>query len=290
MSSGVYKIKNLINNKSYIGSSISIDNRIKKHKESLLKGNHHSIKLQRSYDKYGEDNFIFEIIEDVSIEYLIDREQHYINLFDSYNNGYNSVQFAGSNLGMKHSDSTKDKIRLSSIGNKNMLNKKHNDDTKNIISEKLKGRNLSDDTKLKMSEVRIGKKLSDETKLKISNLKKGKPLSEENKNKLSISHMGKKQSSEIIENRVKLNTGQKRNDEIKKKMSDNMIGIKKGPMSDENKLKRSKRILLINEDGTIKEYDGIKICADDLKITSNRISEVLNGKKKFYKGFRFKYI
>ena len=290
MLSGVYKIKNVINNKLYIGSSLNVNKRIKQHKRSLLKGNHHSVKLQRSYDKYGENNFKYEIIEETYIENLIIREQHYIDLFDCYNNGYNSVEFAGSNLGMKHSDSTKDKIRFISMGNKNMLNKTHTNETKNIISEKLKGRPLSDATKLKMSESKIGKKLSDETKLKISNFNKGKLRTEEHKKKLSVSHIGLKQSLETIEKRVKSNTGKKRTAETKKKMSDNMTGIKKGPMSDENKLKRSKRILLINENGTIKEYEGIKICANDLKISFNRISEVLNGKRKFYKRYKFKYI
>lgn len=289
MLSGIYKIKNVINNKSYIGSSININNRIKQHKESLLKGKHHSIKLQRSYDKYGVNNFKFEIIEEVPNENLIDREQHYINLFDSYNNGYNSVGYAGSNLGMKHGDFTKNKIRLSSIGNKNMLDKKHTDETKNKIREKLKGLSKSDDIKLKMVVSHTGKKLSNETKLKLSDLKKGKPLSEEHKKKLSDSHIDIKQSLETIEKRVKLNCGKKRTDEVKKKISAKMLGIKKGQMSNENKLKRSKRILLINGDVT-KEYESIKNCAIDLKITSNRISEVLNNKKKFYKRYRFEYI
>ena len=223
---GVYRIINIKTNKSYIGSAVNIKDRWCQHKKSLSKGNHHSIKLQRSYNKYGENNFIFEVIEECQKESLIIREQFYIDLFDSYKNGYNSVPRAGSNLGMKHSNETKEKLRQSSTGNKNRLGMTFSDESKKKISEKLKGRPLSEETKNKMKG-RIpwnkGGKMSKETKEKM----KGRITSEETRKKLSLSHLGKKQSKETIENRVKLNTGKKRTDEVKKKMSESMKGIKR---------------------------------------------------------------
>jgi len=60
MNSGVYQIINLINNKIYIGSAIDFESRFKRHKNSLQKGKHHSILLQRAWNKYGGENFEFK--------------------------------------------------------------------------------------------------------------------------------------------------------------------------------------------------------------------------------------
>jgi group I intron endonuclease len=56
---GVYQIKNLINGKMYIGSSINVLNRWSRHKTELINEKHHSIKLQRSVNKYGIINFTY---------------------------------------------------------------------------------------------------------------------------------------------------------------------------------------------------------------------------------------
>ena len=204
--SGIYKITNTKNQKVYIGSAKDINCRWCQHKTSLLKGNHHSIKLQRSYNIHG-DVFIYDIIEECDIDQLIIREQHYIDLFDSYKNGYNSVPMAHSNLGMKHSDETKEILRKSSMGNKNMLNKKHKDETKDKIRKKLKGVPLSEETKLKMSKFQKERIMSDDQKSKLINFNKsriGIKLSEEHRKKLSLCKLGKKQSKEQISHRAKI--------------------------------------------------------------------------------------
>lgn len=108
---GIYKITNVVTNKKYIGSSIlSVEKRIKIHKCKLKKGNHHSNKLQNSYNKYGEINFIFEQIEECCKENCIEREQYYIDYYDSYLNGYNCLPTAGSNKGMIVTKETRIKI------------------------------------------------------------------------------------------------------------------------------------------------------------------------------------
>lgn len=289
---GIYKITNIINNKCYVGSSVNITGRWYQHKTELKFNKHHSIKLQRSYNKHGVDNFKYEIIEECDIETLIIREQYYIDLFGCYKNGYNSVMSASCPmLGMSHSKETKEILRQKSVGNKNMLNKKHTEETKDKIRKKLKGVSLSDETKSKMSKSRKGRIVSDETKLKLSKSHTGKILSKDHKIKLSLSHLGKKQSEETIEKRVKLNTGKKRTDESKKKISDKLMGIVRGPMSDKQKQLRSKRVALITENGDIiKEYNGIKICANDNNIHHQRLWEVLSGKRISFKNLYFKYI
>ena len=101
---GIYKIINIINNKIYIGSSVNLYKRKKEHFNKLKKNIHKNIHLQSSYNKYGEENFIFEIIEYIEDKYLlIGREQYWINEFKSYNrdNGYNICKIAGNTLGYK---------------------------------------------------------------------------------------------------------------------------------------------------------------------------------------------
>ena len=74
-----------------------------------------------------------------------------------------------------------------------------------------------------------------------------------------------------------------------------MTGIKKSPMSDEHKSKisskLSKEISLISIDGeVIKTYNSIKECSIDLNIKPGGISEVLCGRLKTYKKYKFIYI
>jgi group I intron endonuclease len=73
----------------YVGSTTNFTNRKSRHLNDLNKGKHHSKKLQRSWSKYGADNFIFVILED-NVENLIEREQYWIDFLDSYENGFNS--------------------------------------------------------------------------------------------------------------------------------------------------------------------------------------------------------
>ena len=64
--SGIYKILNIINNKIYIGSAVNIDRRWSEHKSLLTNNKHHSKYLQNSFNKYGTENFLFEVVEKFS--------------------------------------------------------------------------------------------------------------------------------------------------------------------------------------------------------------------------------
>lgn len=94
MSIGIYKIENLINGKIYIGQSINIEKRWQQHcKPSSTKG-----LIGKAIQKYGKENFIFSILEEVSdISKLNDLETKYIHQF-------NSLVPAGYNI-MVHSES-----------------------------------------------------------------------------------------------------------------------------------------------------------------------------------------
>jgi group I intron endonuclease len=92
---GVYYIKCRVSGKLYIGSSLDIRGRLKSHRGMLGRGQHHSRRLQRAWDKYGGENFEFGVLEVCAIGRLRSREVWWMNYHDSYFNGYNGTTWAG---------------------------------------------------------------------------------------------------------------------------------------------------------------------------------------------------
>lgn len=90
---GVYKIINQVNKKIYIGSSKDIYKRWTQHIDKLNKGEHENKHLQNAWNKYGSDNFEFEIVEECSSGAQFEREQYYLNTLNPFDeNGYNIVR------------------------------------------------------------------------------------------------------------------------------------------------------------------------------------------------------
>lgn len=83
MGCGIYMIKSEVDNKVYIGSSINLKNRKYKHYWMLRRNKHDNKHLQNSFNKFGESNFIFETLEECDLSVLVDRENHYIELYKS---------------------------------------------------------------------------------------------------------------------------------------------------------------------------------------------------------------
>ena len=89
---GIYKIENKVNGKVYVGQSIDINARWKNHITLLNKGNHHNDYLQKSWNKYGENNFEFSIIEECLPEDRFKREKYWIDYYNTYEDGYNETR------------------------------------------------------------------------------------------------------------------------------------------------------------------------------------------------------
>lgn len=205
MKTGVYTITNLINGKYYVGGTEDdFDVRKRSHFGQLKRNVHRNGHLQNSFNKYGEENFIFEILEETLPEFAISQEQYWKNMLCSINPkyGYDICPVAGNTTGRFHSDESKlkmsnakkeyhknnpgiqkgkilskehcDNISKSRLGrfsgeNNNFFGKKHTDKSKKTMSLNKTGVKASDETKLKMKLSRIGKKHSLETKKKIKN-------------------------------------------------------------------------------------------------------------------------
>lgn len=199
-SAGIYMIRHLANGKRYVGSASDCAGRKGTHLYQLRMGRHHSIILQRAWNKYGEDAFVFEIVETVeNVALLIEREQFWIDHFGSAcpGRGYNVAPKAGSRRGTKQSDEAKAKMAAA--------RERRTPEEKAVIAEKLaaarRGYIHTAETLAKMR----GQKRSGDTRRRISVALVGKAKTEEHRARLSAANMGKSrgpQSQSTIAKRV----------------------------------------------------------------------------------------
>jgi group I intron endonuclease len=173
---GVYKITNPIG-KIYIGQSIDIKKRFNAYKKLRCKN---QPKIYNSFVKYGVENHIFEILEELDVQSLNKRERFWQKEFDVLNNGLNCK-----------------------LTNENNFNGSFCKETKEKMSNSAKVKVFTKEHRLNMSINRIGnkngmfgKKQSEETKAKIRIAKQN--MSDQSRLNYSIS--AKKRSKEFYEN------------------------------------------------------------------------------------------
>jgi group I intron endonuclease len=166
--SGIYKITNLISNKVYVGSAINLSNRKATHFYKLRNNTHGNPHLQNAFNKYKEENFVFQIIEIVEdCLTLTAIEQKWIDSCKNKNiKLYNICLVAGNSYGKKHTVSTRKKMSLSKIGISNsFFGKTHTEEVKKRLSiinktnNPFQGKKHTLESKLKMkSSVPKGEK------------------------------------------------------------------------------------------------------------------------------------
>lgn len=120
----IYQIRNTVNDAVYIGSVLKRNpqDRWGRHKKDLRGGRHHSLHLQRAWNKYGESKFVFELLEYINLETdVLSREQSYMDVrktqFSSRLN-YNVYWTAGSPMGRKWSLAMRAKLSKAHLGMK----------------------------------------------------------------------------------------------------------------------------------------------------------------------------
>ena len=156
--SGIYRIVNKINGKSYVGLSRNISRRFVEHKtpRNLRK----TSVLARAFRKHGIDNFYIEIIERCDLAALSDRERYWI---DKLNPEYNMNDGGLGNLGHTVSPSVR---RVLSDSARKQWEQKTPAEKKAFVHTNLKG-------------PRVGHTVSEETRQKIRSKLKGVPLAKQ---------------------------------------------------------------------------------------------------------------
>jgi group I intron endonuclease len=141
--SGLYIILNLVNYKFYLGSAKDLQGRFRTHKSLLNQNKHHSIYLQRAWNKYEKENFEFVVLSYTTIDLLI-KEQQYL---DEFKPKYNiSISAHAPMTGRKHSKETKLKF-IKHGSNNSMFNKSHTPESKEKISVNRQAAKMTDETR-----------------------------------------------------------------------------------------------------------------------------------------------
>lgn len=180
---GIYKLTCVENEKVYIGKAVNLNKRLNQHKNSKV-----GYYLKNAITKYGWEAFTVEILETFDNfnklkdnKYLLDREAHYIKLFESTDRtkGYNICKYSSDTTGMEKSEETKAKMSKAKLGvplseeHKEKLRKPKSKETRDRMSKSQKGRLRSEETKDKMRQSQLGN---------TNNL--GNPHSDESKEKM----------------------------------------------------------------------------------------------------------
>ena len=173
---GIYQIKNVLDDKVYIGSSNNLEKRLKTHLRFLKSESHNNKHLQSAWTLYGGDNFIYSILEVIDNEsLLISREQFHIDRYrinDSFciddNLCYNISVFADRPNPQSYSEEQRMAISERMTGEKNhFFGKKHTEESKDRIKKNhadfkgekgpFFGRKHTEEAKRKNAESKIGK-------------------------------------------------------------------------------------------------------------------------------------
>lgn len=211
---GVYRIRNVETNKSYVGSGV-IHGRFYSHFRELRAGRHINKKLQRAWDKYGEDKFEFAILEICDKADCVTNEIKWMRLLDVCNNGYNIIlpesgrmrlaPWASDYAKSPKSPEIRAKISKSLTGRKlpqgvkdrlSVIQKNRDPAINKKIGEKLRGQKRSPEFCAKISAFKTGRKME-------------KPVSEEAKRKLSAALKGRKKGPMSAEQREKISATKK---------------------------------------------------------------------------------
>ena len=205
--SGVYSIRCLTNGLVYVGSSKNIKRRWSAHVSDLRKGKHSSSFLQRAWDKYGRDVFLFETVEVVDTHLLVEREQFWIDRLQAADraHGFNLAPTAQSLRGHIHTAEARARMAASKRG---LKYRPRSPEHLAALSRSGQGRKASQETRALLSLLRKEKQQprSPEHSFAISRSLKGRPVSPGS----LAANIGKKHSAETRAKMSAAHTGIKR--------------------------------------------------------------------------------
>jgi group I intron endonuclease len=269
MKSCIYSIR--FSENIYIGSTKNFSARRSKHLTQLRSGNHHSNRLQRAFEKYGEERIQFEILEECPVDQLQAVEQEYINRLKPRYNSTTDVYCPS------RDPEVSEKIRQTLTG------RKRDPEIGRKSGNTQRGKKLTEEHRKKLSEALLGRPRSEETRRKISVGNKGKPKSAEHRAKMSEVRRGKKQSPEHIAKAAAARIGHVVTEETRQKIS----AANKGrtvPQEQRDKLRELNRdqfiAVMCIETGEV--FETMQAAADSRGKTRQSLTCHLQGKSKTF--------
>lgn len=308
--SGIYRITCSANGNFYIGSAINLYKRRYEHFRTLRLNTHVNLKLQHTWNKYGEQTFTFEIIELVLPPFLLEREQYWL---DSLKPSFNIAMFTqAAHTGRKHTPEALAKISANRRGKApHNLGKKHTPEAREKNKQAHLGKKLSPETRQKMSlsrmgnKINLGRKLTLEHRMKIGQAQLGRKASLETiQKRRELKHTpearakmskamqgntngkGKIASPEKREKIRQANLGRKMSNEAIEKHRQAMIGHTYDP---EVYHGRMKTLIVTAPDGTEHTVHGIRQFCRDHGLNNSHLIQVAKGKCAHHKGWRARY-
>ncbi len=201
---GIYSITNLFNNKIYIGWTSNFNNRKSKHFYELLNNIHKNQHLQKAFNKYGIENFKFEILEICALEYCLSQENYWANMLNVHNKNYGYNKRPTSPLG-KTINTLEIRQKISS-SNKGKKQSKETIEKRHLSRLKNKGFIFSEEHKLKLSIAAKNRPpMSLVTREKISSYQKAKPFKRESIDKMLATKLEKKKIRDLLKQQEKIN-------------------------------------------------------------------------------------
>jgi group I intron endonuclease len=279
LKSGVYKIINKLNGRTYYGSAKRFKERWKQHAKSLEVGKHYNKFLQADFNTCGTDAFVFEVIEivegDKGARLLV--EQRYLDAYQGSNDiCYNLRKDATAGDGCWSKDPEETRRKHSEASKKMWENEEHRKAVSQKNSQASKAQWSEPETRekmiKKMREIGAGK----------VGISRG-PLSEETKKKIAAAHIGLSAPYK----------GRKKSEEHADKNKTNLLNYSQSEKR-LNALRKTlcKPIIAWNISDPEKKYEyiAIKTAIEELSITYRIICRILKGDIKMTKaGWIFAY-
>lgn len=145
---GIYIIKNIKNGKVYIGQTrAGFRKRFLKHVSGFKCNSGHTQKFIDDYKIYGQDSFVFEILEIENDDSKLDSlERKYIKMFNSVEDGYNTQE--GGNSYYKNK----------CVKDMKLPEREYDEAFRKTRSEYMKNRVVTDETKERIRYANLGSK------------------------------------------------------------------------------------------------------------------------------------
>lgn len=252
-SPGVYRIRNLLDGRGYVGSAAeSLWRRWRSHLNCLTRRCHSNRHLQRAFDRHGAGAFVFEVLDFCEPSECVGREQDWIDRLDVCNprRGYNISPVAGSTLGVKHTEEAKKNFGNSRRGKP--LSPQHRDamvaavrrayadpavranatevnrarmaaetaEERACRMRGIRGKPLSAKHRAAISRARKGMTLSPAARKKVSEAHRGRKLTPEHKAKIAEGNKGRVPSPDALAKMIATKRERCRTPEFRAKMSE----------------------------------------------------------------------